>query len=93
MLFEWDEKKRAANRVKHGVDFEAARLIFDGATITGADTRHDYGEPRFGSYGMANGVLLFVVYTERGNSRRIISARKAGTDEKKFYDARIAKEK
>jgi hypothetical protein len=89
MPYEWDEQKRAANLAKHGIDFEAAKLVFDGRTIEMPDTRHDYGEQRIAVYGEVNGVLLFVVYTQRGDNRRIISARKAGTNEQEAYYARI----
>ncbi|WP_444550268.1 BrnT family toxin [Candidatus Magnetomonas plexicatena] len=88
-MFEWDEQKRTVNLMKHGIDFEGAKLIFDGQTIEMPDTRYDYGEQRIGAYGEVNGVLLFVVYTQRGNTRRLISARKAGTHEQKAYYARI----
>lgn len=54
-----------------------------------SDTRRDYGEQRIGVYGEVNGVVLFVVYTHRGDNRRIISARKAGTHEQEAYYARI----
>jgi uncharacterized DUF497 family protein len=90
MLFEWDEQKRAANLAKHGVDLELAKLIFDGPTLEGPDDRRDYDEPRIGAYGMAEGVVLFVIYTWRGSKRRLISARKAGTNEREAYTARIA---
>ncbi len=63
MLIEWDEPKRAVNLEKHGVDFELARLIFDGPTLEGADTRHDYGEPRIGAYGAIGDQVFFVIYT------------------------------
>ncbi|GEP54652.1 hypothetical protein RSO01_18180 [Reyranella soli] len=35
--FEWDERKWAANLAKHGVDFELAKLIFEGPTLEGPD--------------------------------------------------------
>jgi hypothetical protein len=89
MVFEWDEQKRAKNLAKHGIDFEAARHVFDGQTLHMLDTRHNYGEQRIGVYGEVNGVVLFVVYTQRGNKRRIISARKAGTHEQEAYYLRI----
>ncbi len=88
--FEWDERKRAANLAKHGVDFELAKLVFEGPTLEGPDDRRDYGEPRFGAFGMANGIVLFVVYTWRGRRRRLISARKAGKHEQEAYASRIA---
>lgn len=88
--FEWDERKRAANLAKHGVDFELAKLIFEGPTLEGPDDRRNYGERRFGAFGMAKGIVLFVVYTWRGRRRRLISARKAGKHEQKIYAIRIA---
>jgi uncharacterized DUF497 family protein len=90
MPFEWDERKRAINLAKHGVDFELAKLIFGGPTIEGPDDRWDYGERRIGAYGEAKSIVLFVVYTWRGRRRRLISARKAGSDEQEFYYARLA---
>jgi uncharacterized DUF497 family protein len=89
MPFEWDERKRAANLAKHGVDFELAKLIFDGPTLEAADVRQRYGERRIGAYGRARGIVLFVVYTWRGRRRRLISARKAGTREQEIYKARV----
>ncbi len=88
-MFEWDEDKRTANLAKHGIDFEAAKLIFARPTVEYRDDRWDYGEERIGAYGEVMGVVLFVVYTRRGAARRIISARKAGTDERKAYISRL----
>ena len=79
--FEWDERKRATNLTKHGVDFELAKLIFEGPTLEGPDDRRNYGERRIGAFG---------VYTWRGRRRRLISARKAGKHEQKIYASRIA---
>jgi hypothetical protein len=89
IMFEWDEQKRLANLAKHGVDFEQAKLIFDSPTIEGVDDRQEYGEERIGAYGVAEGEVLFVIYTWRGNTRRIISARKAGTHEREAYYSRV----
>jgi uncharacterized DUF497 family protein len=88
--FEWDDRKRAANLAKHGVDFELAKLIFEGPTLEGPDDRRNYGERRFGAFGIVKGIVLFVVYTWRGRRRRLISARKAGKHEQKIYTFRIA---
>jgi uncharacterized DUF497 family protein len=78
-LFEWDEAKAEANYQKHGVDFATAEDAFEDAfAIEKPDPRSEaYGEERVLLTGMANGVLLTVVYTERGESIRIISARRA----------------
>jgi uncharacterized DUF497 family protein len=90
MDFEWDEQKRLTNLAKHGVDFELAKGIFDAPTIEFLDQRQDYGEPRMGAYGEVSGVVLFVIYTPRDTKRRLISARRASTQEQNFYRARIA---
>ena len=89
-MFEWDEEKRLVNLAKHGIDFERATRIFDGPTLESPDERRDYGEQRIGAYGMADGEVLFVVYAGRGNRRRLISARKAGSYEREAYVTRIA---
>lgn len=49
------------------------------------DDREDYGEERFILIGMAEGMLLFVVYTERGDRTRLISARQATRHEQDDY--------
>jgi uncharacterized protein len=81
--FEWDDDKNAANYAKHGVSFEQARLVFKDAFAIGEyDDRADYGEERFIIVGMAEGVLIFV---ERGDRVRIISARRATSHEQNDY--------
>ncbi len=84
--FEWDESKAASNYAKHGVGFgEASRVFRDLFGIEVLDDRKDYGEERFIRTGMAGDRLLTVVYTERGENIRIISAREAGKYERKNY--------
>ena len=75
---EWDEAKAKSNLRKHGVDFADAIHIFEdqGASHV-LDQTMDYGEDRFKVIGMIDGVILVVVYAERGERVRIISARKA----------------
>ena len=83
---EWDDNKAASNIEKHGVSFEEARAVFrDPFAIELLDDRMDYGEERYFLFGMANGSVLVVVYTERQSRNRIISARKAEPNEQKFY--------
>jgi len=84
--FEWDEAKAESNRRKHAVTFEAACGVFgDAFALDRLDTRMDHGEARFVITGMVNGVLLTVVYTERGERIRIISARRADRHEQRAY--------
>ena len=84
--FEWDAGKAQINLAKHLVSFEAARRVFDDAfALDRLDIGGFGGEVRCIATGMVNGVLLTVVYTERGARTRIISARKATKHEKREY--------
>ena len=66
--------------------FAAARDVFkDPFAIEQLDDREDYGEDRFIIVGMVEGRLLFVAYTVRGESIRIISARGAEPHEQRRY--------
>lgn len=84
--FEWDDDKAASNAEKHGVSFAQARAVFrDPFAIELLDDRADYGEDRYILIGAAAAGLLVVVYTERQGRNRIISARKAEPNERRFY--------
>ena len=84
--FEWDEEKAIENRRAHRVSFEEATLaVGDPFAIEWLDTREDYGEERAVLVGMSQGQLLTIVYTERGERVRIISARKATRHEQDDY--------
>ncbi len=85
--FEWDDHKAASNVLKHGVSFDEAVSVFaDSMALTFADTDHAEVEERSRTYAISNKVrLLVVVHTERRNSIRIISARKATRYEKSIY--------
>ena len=84
--FEWDDRKAASNFAKHGVTFEMAREVFrDAFAIEHYDDRQDYGEPRYTIIGMVEGHLLFVAFTMRGDTYRIISARGAEPHEQRQY--------
>jgi uncharacterized protein len=90
MQLEWHERKRRANLAKHGIDFAALDPMFAGSLVEEVDTRRNYGETRIKAIGEANGVIVSVVYTWRGERRRLISARKAKADERKEYQAKLA---
>jgi hypothetical protein len=84
--FEWDDAKAAANAQKHGVIFEEARGVFrDPFAIELLDDREAYDEDRFILIGMTAARVLVVVYTTRDDRNRIISARKAEPNERRFY--------
>ena len=86
MKFEWDKSKNQSNRAKHGIDFNDAKTVFDSIRATSVDTRHDYGEVRKISVGKIDEDVCVVVYTEREDVVRIISARKANQRERRRYD-------
>ena len=88
MIFEWDDKKNKSNLIKHGIDFETAALVFnDRNRIEYYDADHSMFEDRYITIGMINDVVIVivVVYTERTESLRIISARKATRQERNVY--------
>jgi hypothetical protein len=87
--FSWDERKSARNLRDRGFDFEFASVIFEGPTLEREDARRDYGERRVVAIGVAQGIALTVVYTDRNDSggivRRIISARVSDRHERQAY--------
>lgn len=85
MKFTWDEKKRKANIKKHGLDFVDAEPVFSGLTCTINDDRFDYGEERFITMGLLYGVVCVIAHTERGETIRIISMRKATKHEQEIF--------
>jgi uncharacterized DUF497 family protein len=87
-VFEWDEAKALSNVEKHGVSFEEASTIFnDVKSYRYFDVKHSQVEDRWLIVGTSpSGRILVVVYTERGTNIRIISSRKANTNEIKRYE-------
>jgi uncharacterized protein len=76
--FEWNEAKAKANLTKHGINFtDAARIFDDHAASHVIDDSVEYGEERMKAVGIVDGAVLVVVYAERGERIRLISARKA----------------
>jgi uncharacterized DUF497 family protein len=88
-MFIWDETKRSANLRKHGIDFMDAERIFGGFTLTAEDAQKAYGERRFLTLGLLEDQVVSVAHTERGESIRIISIRKATKHETRFYFSQI----
>jgi uncharacterized protein len=88
-LFEWDDDKAARNVRIHGVEFEEARTVFeDPFAITIPDDRHSENEDRSIVLGLSLlSRVLLVVYTERRERIRIISARKATPVERFQYES------
>ena len=88
MQFEWDPAKAAANLTRHRVSFhEAAALLADPLSTTFPDEVHSEDEARFLTIGASKqGNMLVVAHTERNDTIRIISARRATRREREFYE-------
>lgn len=86
MEFVWDDEKDKKNREKHKICFEtASRVFLDPNRLDILDREHSTdGEERRIVIGRVYKVL-FVVYTERGEAIRLISARFASAEEKRLY--------
>jgi hypothetical protein len=92
LRFEWDERKNAQNRHKHGVSFEEAQTVFfDDRALLLDDPDHSDQEDRFILLGLSAALRTLVVchcYRAASGVIRIISARKANRAEREEYMSR-----
>ena len=88
MIFEWDPQNNRLNLAKHGVSFEEATSVFgDPLSRTFDDPDHSDGEERFIVIGYSNkNRVLFVSHTDDGEVVRLISARGATPNERKYHE-------
>jgi uncharacterized protein len=84
--FEWDEKKRALNLLKHGVDFAEAILLLDGDHLV-LPTHPGTDEAPFKAIGRMGPNYLTLVYTEREDAIRVISLRTSRYGERRQHQA------
>lgn len=85
MDFEWDDEKARLNKIKHGISFKVAAQIFDDENrVEFFDEAHSIDEDRWRVIGKVE-EILFVVYTERTETIRLISAREATDAERRIY--------
>ena len=86
MEFEWDDAKSDACFTHRGFDFAyAVGAFLDSDRIVGRDRRWDYGEDRYRLLGAIGSRVFVVIYTMRGSTIRIISARRANRKEVREY--------
>jgi uncharacterized DUF497 family protein len=85
---EWDPVKAEINLKKHQVSFEEASTVFDDPLfITFLDVEHSDDEERYITLGLSQrNRLLLIAHTDREETIRIISARKATKNERRFYE-------
>lgn len=88
LTFEWDEEKAKANLRKHKVGFEEGKTVFnDPFLLTFPDPEHSESEEHYINIGTsANGRVLVIIHTERGENSRLISCRKATANERRIYE-------
>jgi uncharacterized DUF497 family protein len=86
MQFEYDPDKSASNLEKHGIDFEAAKAVWDDTSAFVADVAYAK-ERRSIVVGRVNGKFYTAVITFRGDAIRIISVRRSRDKEVSLYEA------
>jgi uncharacterized protein len=71
MEFEWDENKNRLNQQKHGIDFDAAKLVFqDENSKISPDLRKDYSENRWKLLGKVHNVTRQIHFGAKSQSER-----------------------
>ena len=85
MQFSWDEAKRKANIVKHGLDFADASRVFESPMALFEDDRQAYSEQRMIGIGLLESLVVLIVHVESETHIRIISMRKADSNETNLY--------
>lgn len=88
MQFEWDEDKNQINIEKHGIHFDDAKEIFKSPVYEFVSNQW-HGESRNLAVGLLEGVEITIIYTMRGESFCIISARVARKNEREKYWEKI----
>jgi uncharacterized DUF497 family protein len=82
--FEYDEAKSQLNLRKHGISFAAAARLWQDPYLLQVPARTE-GEPRFLAIGVIEATVWSAIFTYRGSSVRLISVRRARTEEKELY--------
>ena len=82
---DYDDAKRASVLEARDLDLAAAGQVFDRFHLTRRDEKHSADEERYHSVGLMDDDVVIVTWTRRGQSRRIISMRKANERERKRY--------
>ena len=89
MKIAFDPVKRAIALQDRGVDFLNAALVFNHPSLTLADSRFDYPEDRFQTFGFIEDRLIIVVWTPVDEGIRVISMRRCNEREQKAFTARM----
>ena len=84
--FEFDASKSNANRTKHGIDFVEAQGLWNDPMLLEIPAKTD-DELRFLVIGIIDGKHWSAVITYRRASIRLISVRRARTEEVALYES------
>lgn len=88
MIFEFDPKKNAINKIKHGIDFIEAQALWEGKRIE-IQAKIAGKEKRYAILGKIKGTPYTIIVTYRGTHIRIISARRSSENETEIYEQNI----
>jgi uncharacterized DUF497 family protein len=91
--FSWDDDKRRLVRRTHGIDLVDACRVFDHDVLEEYDDAHSASEDRWRGIGLLDDRFVFVAYTYRGDTIRLITVRPAEPDEEKAYVAHFLGER
>jgi uncharacterized DUF497 family protein len=83
MKFSWSEEKAATVLAKHGIEFLDMTRLWDGPRLVARSDQN--GETRWKAIGILEGRFFAVIYTERGDTIRLITARRARDNEERAY--------
>ncbi|MBC2595982.1 BrnT family toxin [Ruficoccus amylovorans] len=83
-MFEYDPNKSQGNKLKHGVDFAEAQALWEDRDAIVVSTSHT-SEPRKALIARLKGKVWIAIFTMRGRKIRIISVRRARTNEERHY--------
>jgi len=85
MQFEWNDAKSASNKIKHGIDFNEAKALWEDYNRVEILINSD-GEQRYLTIGLINNKHWTAVITYRKQAIRLISVRRLRTDEVMIYE-------
>ena len=89
MHIEYDPAKRNATHSARDLDMARSAEVWNGPNVTIPDTRRDYGEARFMTVGCLSARMVVLIWTPRGDTRRIISLRKANAREQAAFGSSL----
>ena len=81
MVITYDPRKRVQTLADRQLDFEDAKIVFEGSNFETEDIRKNYGERRMICFGLLEDRMVVVGYTPRGADRHVFSMRKANDRE------------